>query len=223
MVTIAHLTEKLVSEKPFLQEALYRKIVNYHGLAEELQPEIEALLQEKVKLSAIAIALHRYAEKLGETYVKKINWGPQAHLSMKSEIIEISVKKTNSVFYLLPKMFESVNFEEGGTLNFINGNYDVSIVTNSQYKKRFLELLENEEIIEVNDNLVALSFRYAPELRRTPGLLHQMIRLLAWENINILELVETMAESIFILSEDDSLRAFKQLHKLIEEKSEEKK
>jgi hypothetical protein len=217
MVTIAHLAEKLVSDKPFLQEALFRKIINYQSLAEELQPEIEKELKKKVKATTIMISLRRYADKLEERYLKKIVFGPECDLDMKSKIIELSVKKSNSLFSLVPKMFSLIDFEKGGILNFTNGNFDVSIVTNEKYKDEILELLKKETIIETNVNLVALSFRYSKEFRQIPGVLHQTIRVLAWENVNIIELIETMTETIFILNEDDSLRAFKVLQNLIKQ------
>ena len=215
MPTIAHLTEKLIEEKAFLQDALYRRIINYQSLAEELKPQVEKELKKKVKTSTIMISLRRYADKLEKKYIKKITFGPECDLDMKSKIIEISVKRSNSIFTLVPEIFELVNFDEGGILNFTNGNYDVSIVTNERYKEEIIKKLKSEKIIEVNDNLVALSFKYSRDFRHIPGTLHQIIRILAWENINILELIETMNETIFILSEDDSLRAFRSLHNLL--------
>ena len=47
MVTISHLAEKLISEKPFLQDALYRGIINYRALADDLVPKIEKELDWK--------------------------------------------------------------------------------------------------------------------------------------------------------------------------------
>ena len=38
MVTVAHLVEKIVEQKPFVQEALSRGIINNAALAEELIP-----------------------------------------------------------------------------------------------------------------------------------------------------------------------------------------
>jgi len=48
MVTVAHLVEKIIAQKPFLQEALSKGIVNNAALAEELLPEIEKELKKRV-------------------------------------------------------------------------------------------------------------------------------------------------------------------------------
>src|SRR3989338_6650602 len=203
MVTIAHLTEKLIEEKPFLQDALYRRLINYQSLAEDIQPEIEKEMGKKVKVSTVMTSLRRYADKLEKQYIKKVIFGPECNLDMKSKISEISIKKSNTIYQLIPTLFDFVDFEEGGVLHFTNGNYDISIITNDRYKEEFLKVLEKEKILETNEGLVALSFKYSKDFRRIPGTLHQMIRILAWENINIIELIETMTETIFILNEDD--------------------
>ena len=64
MVTISHLVKKKIEDKPFLQEALRRKLINYGALADELKPEIEKELQKKVKHSAVMMALRRLADQL---------------------------------------------------------------------------------------------------------------------------------------------------------------
>ena len=218
MVTISHLAEKLISEKPFLQDALYRGIINYRALADDLVPKIEKELGKDVKATTVMMALRRYKDKLEKNYIKDIEFGSGCDLNLQSDIVEISIKRSSTIFTTVPKMFDIVNFKEGGILNFTNGNYDVSLITNQRYKNDLLEILENEKIIDINEDVVALSFKYSKNFRETPGTLHHMIRTLAWENINIIELIETMTETIFILDPDDSLRAFKVLKGLINSK-----
>ena len=71
MVTIAHLIEKVIEEKPFLQEALSRGIINNAALAEELKPLIEKEMKKKVKFSAVNMAIRRLSEKLKGTFIQK--------------------------------------------------------------------------------------------------------------------------------------------------------
>ena len=51
MVTVAHLVEKIIAQKPFLQEALSKGIVNNAALAEELLPEIEKELKKQALIN----------------------------------------------------------------------------------------------------------------------------------------------------------------------------
>jgi len=216
MATIAHLAEKTIAEKPFLQEALYRRLINYQALAEDLAPGIEKELGKPVKPGTVMVAIRRYADKLEKMDVPKVAFGEECCIDVKSKVVEISLKRSKTLFQLVPKLFEQVDFEEGGILNFTTGNQDVSIITNSKHADIFLHLLKGENILEVNADLVALSMKYPKTFRSVPGTLHHMIRVLAWEHVNIVELIETMTETIFILDEDDAMKAFKALQKLIQ-------
>ena len=66
MPTIAHIAEKMVERKPFIEEAMAQGVINYASLAQILQPEIEKELKKKVKTSAVMMALRRTSEKLQE-------------------------------------------------------------------------------------------------------------------------------------------------------------
>ena len=70
MVTVSHIVNHLIMEKPFLEDALARGIINYAGLAEELQPIIETEMDKKVKITAIVMALRRHSEKIKKKHFK---------------------------------------------------------------------------------------------------------------------------------------------------------
>ena len=68
MVNVSHLVEKIIEQKPFLQEALSKGIVNNAALAEELRPQIEKELKKEVKFSAVNMAVRRLSEKLNKSF-----------------------------------------------------------------------------------------------------------------------------------------------------------
>ena len=49
----------------------------------------------------------------------------------------------------------------------------------------------------------------------TPGVIFNAVRKLAWEGINIYEVVSTMTELTFILSKKDSMKAYDVLQDII--------
>jgi aspartokinase len=52
-------------------------------------------------------------------------------------------------------------------------------------------------------------------LVKTPGVLFQIVRNFAWENINIIEVISIDLEITFIVSEKDAVRGYKALERLI--------
>ena len=55
----------------------------------------------------------------------------------------------------------------------------------------------------------------ADDFLHTPGIIFNAVRKLAWDNINIFEIVSTMTELTFILNKKDSMKAYEVLQELV--------
>lgn len=218
MVTIAHLVEREIRDQPFLQEALRKRLVNYGSLAEQIIPKIEKELKKKIKYGAVIMALRRLTDKLETHFVKPILTKEfrESELSMKSNVVVITVLKSATVFSILKKLYNLVNFERGDFLTITQGSQEVTILVSQKYKEAFLKEFKNEKIIRKEENAVAISLKYSDIFIRKPGFIFALTRELAWKNINIIELASTMTEIIFILSKDDSVSAYRALQEIIE-------
>lgn len=217
MVTISHLVNKLVDEKVYLQEAISNGIASYGSIAKRLKPEIEIELKKEVAHYAIVAALRRYAEKLNSRFKEIIFSANNSEVSLKTNIIDINVLKTPGLFDKLKRIYDVINFDNGDILHIIYGRNTVSIVTNERYKEQIVRFLQFEKILSVDENLVALSFAIDDGLVDTPGVLFQIIRNFAWENINIKEIISIDLEMTFIVSEADAVTGYKALKRLMKE------
>lgn len=214
MVTISHLVKKIIKDKPFLQEALSKKIISYGNLAEQLKPKIEEELEKKVKHSAIVMALRRYSDELkAHKAVKKFDYSSE--IVMKTNICDFAVVKSNTLLTKLKSLYSLVDFDKGDVLNIILGNYEVSIVISEKYKDKLTMFLKGEKILNKETNLVALAISFSGDFFNTPGVIFSVVRRLAWENINIFEIVSTMTELTLIIPKKDSMRAYDALQDLI--------
>lgn len=217
MVTASHLAKKAVSENSFLMEAMAKELISYGNLAEQLKPEIEKELGKKVKESAIVMALRRYQEELQsfDKNVKKFKF--RGELILKTNIIDFSVVKSQSLLNKIKNLYGMVDFQRGDTLNIILGNNEISIITNEKYREKLSDFLKGEKVLNREFGLVALSINFTGEdFFDTPGVIFTAVRKLAWENINIYEIVSTMTELTFILNNKNSMKAYNVLHGLFE-------
>ncbi|MCH8003120.1 MAG: hypothetical protein IH934_00675 [Nanoarchaeota archaeon] len=216
MVNISHLVKKYVSENSFLLEAMSKELISHGNLAEQLRPDIELELGKKVKESAIVMALRRYAEEL-QGFDKKIKkFSFKGEIIMRTNIIDFNVIKSNNLLNKIKNIYNLVNFDKGDTLNIILGSNEVSIVTNEKYKDKLSNFLKGEKILNKEFDLVALTIIFeGKNFLMTPGVIFTAIRKLAWEQINIFEIISTMTELSFILSKKDSMKAYNTLQELV--------
>jgi len=214
MVTISHTVQKLIEQKTYIQEAMSKKIISYSSLSKQIKPEIEEILEKKVKTHAIEMALRRYAEELQQKH-KNISFDYSSDIIMKTQICDISVSRSPTITDKIKKFYDIVKFEKGDVLNIIQGSTELSIVTNERYKEKFLQLLENEKILNTETQLIALTMTFSKDFLYTPGVVYNIIRNIAWENINIFEIVSTNTELTFIIHKKDAVKGYKALEKLI--------
>jgi len=215
MVTISHVTQKFVDEKPYLREAISKGIASYGSIAKKLKPDIEKELRKKVEHFAIVAALRRYAEKVDEKF-KEIKFNSNtSEVNLKSNIIDINVLKTQDLFDKLKRIYDIIKFEKGDVLHIVYGRNSVTIITNERYKEKIINFLQNQKINSIEEKLVALSFTIGKTLVDTPGVLFQIARSFAWENINMIEIISIDLEITFIVEEKDAIRGYDALQQLI--------
>lgn len=212
MVTVSHIVQKLVNERVFIQEAMRKGIISYGSLAKQLKPEIEEELDKEVKNHAIVMALRRYSEKLKEIH-KTPSFDYSSEIILKTDICDISVLRSPTLFNRLKKLYDIVNFESGDFINIIHGRWEVGIMTNERYREKTLNFLKEEKVLNVERNLVALTLTFSQNYFYTPGVIFNIVRNLAWENINILEMVSSNPELTLILAKKDAVRGYNAIEK----------
>lgn len=216
IVTVSHIVKKIVSENSFLMEAMGKELISYGNLAEQLKPEIEKELGKKVKEPSIIMSLRRYADEL-QNFDKKIRkFSFEGEILMRTNIIDFNVIKSNGLLNKIKNLYSLVDFEKGDTLNIILGNNEVSIIINDKHNEKLSNFLKGEKILTKEYDLVSLSIIFkSKEFINTPGVIFTAVRKLAWEHINIYEVISTNTELTFILRKKDSLKAYGILGELL--------
>jgi len=214
MVTVSHIVKKILQNKPFVLEGLSRGIISHGNLAEELKTKIEKELGKEVNYPAIIMSLRRYSSELEEKSVPMKKFDFSGEMMMKTNITDINVIKTTKLLNRIKSFYSIADIGRGDLLNIIVGNNEVSIVISQRYEKRILKLLKGEKITSRESDLVALSIMFKGDFIHTPGIIFQSVRKLAWENINIYEIISTMTELTFIISKKDSMKAYEVLQEL---------
>lgn len=208
MVTVSHLVSKIIEEKPYIQESLVKGIINHAALAEELKPRIERELKRKVKFSAVNMAVRRLSEKLKHTPMEKAKFGKDSDITIKSDLVEITLYKIESVQERIKDIHDIVDFRKGDFLTITQGLHEVMIIINQKHEKDILAMFPKSSVKKMIDGLSSLTINIPVKSIRTVGLFHLITRSLAWENISIVDIVSTLTEATIIVREEDTAKAF---------------
>ena len=86
-----------------------------------------------------------------------------------------------------------------------------------QIEQKFLDILKNETVLNVEEHLISLTMTFPKDFLHIPGVIFNIIRTIAWENINIFEIISTNTELTFIIHKSNAMKGYKALEKLIQQ------
>jgi len=203
-----------LSKRVFLQEAINRDIVSYNQLARHLRSDIEKELDKPVKHSAVVMALRRYAEKV-EKKKEQIKFNYFRETILKTDICYIIIAESATSLGKVQNLYNEIEFKQGGMYNIIHGNYELGIITNQRYKDTLLELLKDEKVSHVVEDLAVISLTHTQNFIFTPGVIYNVLRFVAWENINILSIILTPQELSLVIPRTDAMKCYTTLERLV--------
>lgn len=218
MVTVSHVVTRILEDMPFLEEALVRDIINYAYLAEMIKPRVEQEMRKQVKRAAIVMAIRRFRETLKNGTVEALRVSfKESDITVRSGIFEITVVKDRNTIDLMQKLYDIVDVAKGDLLTVTQGLYEITILSNSKYKEAIQKVFAKDQTLRIFDGLSSLMVKIPVESADEVGILYVLVKALSWNNVNIVEVVSTLTEEIFIIKEDDTAIAFNAIKGLVKE------
>jgi aspartokinase len=214
MVTISQAAQDLLDKRPFLQEAISQKIVSFSRLADNIKPEIESEMGKNIRHSAVVMAIRRYAKKLEKKHhMRSFNYFTETIL--KTDICYILIEGSPTALNKIQSLYSTIVFKPGKIFNIVHGNYEIGIITSQSNKEEILNELSDENILRVIEDLVVVSLTCSQDNLLAPGVIYNVLRYVAWENINVLSVTLTSQELNVVVPRNEAMRAYNMLEKLL--------
>ncbi len=198
---------------------LIQEVISYSNLAVFIKPKVEALYGSEVSSAAIVMAIRRYTQDLKKlNHIEKKKNKIDFEISMKTNIYDVNIKRSNSFIANIPNLYNIIKSENGDFINISLSDYEIVVTISDKYKDVLDGILKNENVINSELDMVALTISFKDNnFLETPGITYLATRKLAWENINIYEIVSTLNVLTFIIKRKDSLQAYSVLQAFFDE------
>lgn len=217
--SISSCVQSVIDVSPFISEMLINEVISFSNLARFIKPKVEALYGQKVSISSVIMAIRRYAEELKQNSTldkghKKVDY----HISLKSNIFDINFIRSSRFLEKLPTLFDQISHEDGDFLNVTLGDRETSLSVSDRYKDLVYDMIDEKEILNEVDECSAITIVFRDNsFLQTPGLLYLAVRKLAWEGINVLEVLSTTKVLTFVVENEWGTKAYDALQKFLDE------
>lgn len=208
MITVPEVVENIIKASPFLEEGISRNLINLSALAREMQPTIERELFKEVSEASIIMALNRFSEKTSFRMQMKKYFKTVPDMIVRSHLSEYTFQNSESLIIKQRKLLDHLKSETSSFFTMTRGVFETTIIASDDLKNEILKTLEGEKVISQFDKLSSITIRLAKEVVDTPGVYYYILKLLAWDNINVIEVVSAYTEFTVILRDKEVDRAF---------------
>lgn len=210
MNTIAKIVEEIVSRSPFLEEALSDNLINISSLARKIQPEIEKRLKKPVKEGAIIMAVNR----LNFNYYDKINMGLKSFVknlgdfTVRSDLMDFTFRNTENLRRKQSLLLHELEKRPGSFYTSSQGIDETTIIISESEEVLMDELFKHETRLGKKKNLSSITLSLPVENTDVSGFYYYILKNLAWDGVNVMELISTSNEFTIVVQDVDINKAF---------------
>ncbi len=210
MKTIQEAVSTIIKSKPYLEESLNEGIINLTALANQLMPEVKKLLSKEVKTGALVMAIKRhYPGKLTRINIQAINLIKNiSNIIVRSDISVFTYENTQELPSLLAKLSSELSLQKGLFYTFSQGVFETTVIINTKAEDRLYEILNSVKWLAFTRNLSCVTLYLPDNNTEIPGYYYFILKKIAWEGINIVEILSTTNEFSIIVTDGDVDRVF---------------
>ncbi len=210
MLTISQAVEKVVKVKPFVIEALAEGLLNISSLARQIHPMVEKLADKPVKQGAIVMALNRLVPHLDNNASPSFEdtLGNIGDIIVRSNLIDFTFSNSPDIFDCHIKLMNEISGQHDVFYTMVRGVFESNLVVGSSIGGLVEKYFAKEKCAYRQNNLSAITLKLPANNVLAVGFYYQILKFIAWEGINVKEVISTTNEFSIIVNDDDVDRAF---------------
>ncbi|MGM0933037.1 MAG: hypothetical protein ACQEWD_06295 [Bacteroidota bacterium] len=212
MKTITTCVHDIIRHQPFLDDAIARDIVNFSGLAADIQPEVEAEMKKPVKQGSIIMALRRYAPR--RTKINMRHLRELGDIVVRSGITEYTFLNSKTIIANKARLLESVKDQTGVYLNYSSNYQESNILVSASLTDLVQDCFKNEVRVSVKKELSSITIALPKNSSQSVGLYFYLFKLLAYEGIPVFEMISTSNYFAIFLEKEYVNKAFLLLNEI---------
>jgi len=214
MRRVSDVVEEYVLDTPLIEEHLSLGLLNLSALARHLRPRVRRALMRPVSEAAIMMALKRLAPRVAaRTRPPATRTDRPSDLIVRSNLVELTFQASDTMREKHRRLLNRADRAGHAFLTYTHGASEVMLMISASLEAAALEIFAGERLVSKVRHLSAIVIRLAPGTVETPGVYYAILKRLAWQNLNVVDVVSTSSEFTIVLANDQVDRAFAALRR----------
>jgi hypothetical protein len=202
MRTVPEIVAAIVRKTPFLEEGLSLGVLNHSALARLIRADVGREAMKPIQAGAVIVALNRLAgtiRKKSRPSRRVFRNAPD--LIVRLHLVEITYGNSPGLPLRQKTLIEKAGGRSPYFLTFTRGINETTIIASQELEPRILAVCKGERLVDRMASLASVTVMLPPGTALIPGVYSYILKALAWEGLNVVEVVSTLNEFTIVLEE----------------------
>jgi aspartokinase len=209
MVSISDAIAKILSKDFEAKACFFKLTLNLSKYAKQIEPELEKTLFKKLRTQSIVVSLSRLQKNsLLELQNLNVYQKPDLKISQVTSsinLLEFTLEKTQKTNQKIIQWLGEFNLSNQDFFSYIIGQTEITFVST----QAIFDLLQAKKILNPQDcltivkDLGSVSIKFENYVLDRPNVVFEILKILAVENTNLVEIISTAQELSLIVNKHD--------------------
>jgi hypothetical protein len=212
MITVTQSVEKIINRSRYLSEAISKGLINTSSLARYIRPEVETMLLKEVSDASILMAINRLSKQLKPKYSSHAILQQTPPMILHGQLSLFVYKKSKNLGEILKKLVEIEPTNQSFFLFSMQNS--LLVVCSKDLLEKTEKLFHDIPPLKTAKTISAITIFLPKDVLNTPGIYYFFLKSLAWEGVNIIEIISVEDEVTLVLEDKDAQNAYTILQSL---------
>jgi hypothetical protein len=186
--TVPEAVRQILSKNYPMYQCLKMKLINYHSMAELIQPQVQTLAGRKASVNTLVVAIKRFSDTLEEVKGSDAMRALEnARISLSSGIVDVTIKARKTDFPRIVKELTEMGAELSEFPNIFPLATSIKMILPAEEYETLRPKIQHLDVAGVQNNLAKLSLLLTPKAEKIPGIASYLTELLYRNGINIVD------------------------------------
>ncbi|MCD6202471.1 MAG: aspartate kinase [Bacteroidales bacterium] len=210
MISVSEAVRQEIHETPFLEELLEEGLINQSSLARKIRPGIERKLQKEVTESSLIMAISRLPNNPGSRTNSRLqdfvnNLGD---MITRTNLMDFTFQNSQTLVVHQSEFLQAIGKNREIFCTFSQGVNETTIIVSSLGAHLVDIYFKDETLFSRKRGLSSITLKLPAENTEISGFYYFILKNLAWEGVNITEVISTTNEFTLVVSDQEIEKAF---------------
>ena len=215
-VSVPEAVREILTRNYPVYQCLKMKLMNFHSLAEFIQPQVQQLSGKETSINTLVVAIKRFSDTLSNSNSSDASRVlKDARISLSSGIVDVTIRAPRNQFSAIVKELSEAAGELSEFPHIFPLSNSIKLILPEEDYALVRRRMEHLKEAATQTNVAKLILNLSPRAEMTPGIASYITELLFRNGVNILDAFLGYGDIIMVVDDKDGPLAYDVLQREI--------